>query len=520
VRTVIYLSDQEVRILVGSVRGKKLKIEHEYYALAPAGCICGGKVLDELAFTDFLGRLRIKNNISMKDVTLVLSNAAALTRRLDLPVMPARKVMAYLPRAFSDVERAKDPVYAYTVLSRGQGRQIILANMAERAFLEDHIRLAAKMGVRLTSIVMSLTADITILKQLPHLREGAVVVQTLEGTNIKNLLLVDGRYYYFNRNRIRSEKGSPGFGVECARAVNKLQQFLRSQQVEAEIGSVFLGGEYDKEMFEIVQESMIQMNDELDVQILTEGADNPVFCSLEPEGRQFKRFFPLMGALLVPPGRGNLLFQMKYSSGDMVKKRTLRNHLAPLFLTLAVCTGISLFQFFQWFVTMAQIDTQYDVLSDPEKIQKVAEYDRIQTKNETLKRQIQLAEITWNNLQSYPAMSTQVKQVVADCIAEKGTAMITDYHALDGVITIDVRVSEAVFAHQFIMRLEEHPETFEELEYSGFTFDDRDGNWSATVTCYLSRPGIWEHARQMAAGSEHGTDSGENAGNIKVEVRP
>ncbi|MGL5435364.1 MAG: hypothetical protein ACRDBO_08215 [Lachnospiraceae bacterium] len=519
-RTVIYLSNQEVRILVGSVTGKKITIEKEIYALAPSRSISDGKITDEAAFLDFFQRLRDKNNIPMKEVILVLSNSSALTRRLQTPQMSVRKTMACLAREFAGVERSKDPVYAYTVLKKDRKIQTILANMVERDYLEAHMHFAAKAGIRLVSVVMSLTANIAMLKRLPQLEKGAVVIQSLEGTSIKNLLLIDGEFFYFHRNRIRSEKGTPAFGVECARAVNKLQQFLRSQQIEKEITTIYLAGEYEGEVFELVQDSMLQMNAELEVQMLAEGSEHPAVGYSGLQAGQFHRFLPLMGALLVPNDRRNLLYQMKYYAPDMTRKRKLMNHLMPLLLTFLILGGISVLQVFRWFAALNQLEQQYDFLDNSRMLENIAEYDRMAMQNEELTRQIQLAESTWNNLQSYPAISTQVKQVVAACMEGMGTAEIKEYHAAEGVIVIDIKVTEAALVHQFIMKLEEHPDTFEELQYNGFVFDEREENWKAEVTCYLSRPGSWEQASQSAAEQDGGRNPDRVVVQFYEEVTP
>lgn len=498
-RTVIYLSNQEVRVLTGTIGGRKIKIESEYYALAPAGSISDGKITDKPAFIDFLRRLIEANNIPCHDVILVLGSTAVLTRRLEVPRMSRKKVIKCLTREFAGVTRTKDPVYSYIVLDRNQYSQTILAHMAEREYLESCLEVAAASGTRVVSVVTVQAADIAVLNKLPQVQEGIVVIQTLEGTNIRNLLLIHGKCFYFNRIHTTSMPGTPDFGMECARAVHRLQQFLRREQVEEEISDIFLGGGYDKATYDVVYDSLVRMNDKLNVQMLSEDVGSTAFHQSGSGSSAFSRFYPLMGALLIPADSRNLLYQMKYHSKETVRWRNRMKYIWPLLLTLVICIGASVLQLWRLLRVMEQTEQQYQYLNNPDHIQRMVEYDRIKTQNADVIRQIELTDNAWDYLQSYPVMTTHVKRVVDESIAGLGTAVVTDYQAAAGTVTIEIGVVEVSFVNQFIMRLEAYPETFERLEYSGFTYDERTRNWNTSVICHLNRPDHEQLARQNDA---------------------
>lgn len=493
-RTVLYLANQDLLILVASVQGKTVRVIREYYKKAPSGSVLDGKIIDENVFMRFVKLLQTEYDIPMQNVTLVISSASALTRRRELPLLSRRQVLDCLPREFSEVERAKNPVYTYTVLSRHKKSQKILASMVERELLEKYKALAEREGIRLTSIVMSPAANITMLRQIAELQKDVVVVQSLEGNSIINYLFVGGECFYFNNNRILAERETPAFGVECARAINKLQQFLKSEQTCAEITRVFLAGEHETKRSGMVQESMLQMNPALDIQILVDSQNEYTPAELN-NGSSFHRFYSLIGALLVPVDRCNLIHQMQYTPEQLRRRRELFCHLSPLLAALLLGIGVSAFQAVMWFKAIDQVNHQHDYLADTRILQTVVEYDRIEAQNQKLDRQIRLTCDTWNHLQSYPLITSKVRHAVTNSVAGMGTAVITDYRAATGTVTIMIRSGEAELINQIIMNLETHSEVFDEISYHGFGYDEREANWQSTVTISLARPLDWEAAQ-------------------------
>lgn len=52
--TVLVLSNQDVRAIVGSIQGKKIVVERAYHSQAPDGCMANGQIIHEEEFMKFL----------------------------------------------------------------------------------------------------------------------------------------------------------------------------------------------------------------------------------------------------------------------------------------------------------------------------------------------------------------------------------------------------------------------------------------------------------------------------------
>lgn len=136
----------------------------------------------------------------------------------------------------------------------------VLATMIDRSFLEPHVERFQSMGIRLESIVMATMAEIQALNHLSYLKDKTCIIQMLDGMSLLNILYVDGQYYQFSRSRVFGERGTPAFGVECARTISNQQQFLKTQQIEEQVTHIYLGGEFEDEDLEVCRDSIFQMD--------------------------------------------------------------------------------------------------------------------------------------------------------------------------------------------------------------------------------------------------------------------
>jgi len=481
--TVIVLSNQDVRAIVGRVRRKKIVVERAYHAQAPEGCLINGQIIHEEEFMKFVGEFVAANKIPKKDVIIVLGSEKEVSRNIRLPKMSENKTLECIAREFASVERAKDPVYGYTVLSDPQEKsREMIASMADRGALESHFARVKAAKAKVTSISMVLEAQMALFGRLSYLKEEACVVQVLEGIHVLNMLFDGGRYIQFIRTRVFADRGTPVFGVECARAISNMQQFLKTQHAEGEVARVYLCGEFTWDDYDVCQESMTQMNGALEVQMLTEDPQSGISFPAEAE---FSQYVTAVGALLVPKGRSNLLYQFRHSAESVQRQRELISCLLPPVLTFAACAIVSAALGMVWFTRADEVAGQYEYMSNALLTQQVAEYDQIETKNEDLDMAIQFSGDSWKNLTSYPVFSTATRQLIEACASELGTAAIVSYEANSGNVKLAVSSSEAEYLYQIVGRLEERSDVIAEVFYSGFIYDERAGIWKADVNICL-----------------------------------
>lgn len=215
--TVVYLSNQEVRVVIGRQSGNTISVDAAIRENAPEGSIINGQVLNEEAFTEFLADFWERYRLPVKDVTLVLGSARTVVKAIAVPQLPYRKMMNYLPHEFACAKPENDAMYTYDVLFREGEKYRVFAGKMERGFLRQHILRFQKLGIRISSASIGMMMNIKMIQRIPHLQDKTCVVQMADGLNLVSILLVQGRYYHFTSSRVFASQGSMAFGWEIAR---------------------------------------------------------------------------------------------------------------------------------------------------------------------------------------------------------------------------------------------------------------------------------------------------------------
>lgn len=482
---VIYLSNRDVKAVVGTEQGGQAVATRTCRAQAPERSLINGMVTDEEGFTSFLQKFWEDSRLPKKDVTLVLGSSQAVTRMMEVPKMSHKKMMEYLPREFASVERAREPVYGYLQLSRESTLCRVFAVMVERSFLKPHVERFKKMGICLEGIAMAVMAEILALNQLGYLRDKTCVVQMSDGMSLQNILYVRGTCCQHTRSRISAAWGSEMPGMECAALIASQQQLLNAIMPGEVIGHVYLGGETGREDFSVWRANILQEDAGLCVEPVCEEPGGRLRL-LDGEQGGFAHYITLIGGLLVPKGRGNLLDH--YNRDQAYRKQysdTIRYVMPPMaaFLVFGI---ISAAQGFTWFSRADQVKRQLDYMGSPELTANVAEYDRQLADHETLKRRTEVIRQTMENLNSYPQYDTRIRQAVQECAAWLATVEITSFVAAEGTLTLEASARDARSVHQFVDRLESRSDVFSGIYYEGFIYAEESNTWKTVVVCYLA----------------------------------
>lgn len=463
---MIYLSNQDVKAIEGAAKGGRTTAVRTFRAQAPQGSIINGLVANEQVFTEFLKNFWEENQLPRKGVTLVLGSAQAITRLIEMPKLSHKKMMEYLPHEFASVERTKEPVYAYLPISAEGTMCKILATMVDRSFLEPHIARFKVMGIRLEGIVMAAMAEIEAFNHLSYLRDKTCMIQMLDGMSLLNILYINGEYSQLIRSRVFQERGTAGFGAECARMISNQQQFLKNQPIKTEITHVYLGGEFEEDDFRICHDSIAEMDQNLKVEKIHEEAKG----------------------LLIPKGHSNLLYQYHQNTAQLKRRRKLVKYLFPSVAALMVLGIAAAVQGYIWLSRSDIVDEQFDYMGNLELITDVVEYDRLNTENETLGRRVGIIKKTKENLDSYPLYTAHVRQAIEECAAGLATADITGYEAVLGRVFFSVSSARAEGIHQFVERLESRTDVFDHIFYDGFVYDEKSSTWEASASGSLASP--------------------------------
>ena len=486
-RTVVYLSNLEVRAAVGKTKGDRVIVKSVCSAKAPEGSIINGMVTNEEAFYEFLKKFWADNRLAKKHVTLVLGSAQAMERVVTVPKMSHKKIMEYLPREFASVDRTRDPVYSYEIVEEEKKTKKLLSNMVDRGFLKSHVDHLKAMGIRLESILLGSTAEILLLNRMPCLEEETFVYQILDGMSVLNILYVNGEFFQMTRNRVFGARGTASFGVECARTISSQQQFLRTQSEQSRITHVYLGGEFQEEDFETVSDSLLQMDPMLEVDWLTEDPESEIEFQPESGEGRYCQYAALTGAFLTPLGKNNFYAQYVRDPQLLEKRRQWRKALIPVTVVVGVmgatAVGLMIWQLRQERV----LEQQFEYMSNVAIIKQVMEYDQLKAENDILAVRSEAIGWTEDSMDTYPAWSSAVKRAVTECAAGLTDVQVDGFELNSGVVSLTAEAPLAENVNQFVQRLKDRSDIFDSMSYSGFEYDESRQCWRAGVNAYLCR---------------------------------
>ncbi len=251
--TSMYFSAERIQVLQGKFHKGKLRVDKAFNEPLPEGTMINGVITNEVAVTRALVNISNVLNLKKQFIDLVVDSSSILTKRLCVPVLPEKKLLALVASEFTEVsENYEELIYDYGVIARknpqGEGG-VILCSAMENTFAFGYIDIFNKLKLRLNSIDIAVSASIGLAGFIPDFQEKTFIISVLESNTLVSYLFVQGQYYYTGRNRLLANRGSQESIGEIAKAISALIQFNQSQKTESDITEVYFCGlradEYD-----------------------------------------------------------------------------------------------------------------------------------------------------------------------------------------------------------------------------------------------------------------------------------
>ena len=447
--------------------------------------IVNGQVTDDQAFTTFLKEFWENHKLPKKDVYLIVNSTQTVIRFFELPGMSHKKMMEYLPREFSDVDRMRDPVYGYGILGKGKSVPMMrmFGVMMERVFLKEHINRFQALGIRIASVETELTAKLHLLERLEHIQGKVCGVLLLDGVTLLSILWVNHSFLHFNRTRMAGGSKKEPVGEFCARGISSLVQFARAQRIADELQEIYAGGMKEEE-FSCCESALSHMEQGLRLRCLEEGVGSRIRLPKEP--CELGTFGAAIGGLCVRRGKENLLHQYRMDPKFLAQRRELLRLAAPAMCFLIMLLPALLFQAGNWFHIAGQINRCLDELSDPQVLAGAARYDQLKSENIALRHQIEEAIRAESIISSYPVMDGEIDDAVERCASGLVTAEVTGFQASQGLVQVSGLAEDERAVHSFIERLVEERQIFSDIHYTGFEYVENDKAWRLWADCYLT----------------------------------
>lgn len=480
----VYLSNNIINAVVGS-GGRKIRADRVYTTQIPDGSLINGIITNEAELTEHLRNFWQENRIPKNNVELVINSSQLVMKTLTLPRTNEKKLREMLPLEFGDVSDQKEPLFDYMIeRKQKKGKTITLqAVMAERSYIMGYLEMFRSFGVKVTSIGVARICRTKLLSSMKQLKEHTCMVLTVDGTSINSMLWVNGESVYSTQRRVFCEPGTPQFGAELARIVSTIQQFAITQQIQDKIEIVYLTG-VSREEFEIYGQSVEEM--ELGITFASLGRERHIGVSRSVE-KDFSFYLAELGNLIKEKKDINLVTQAKKkvkkkSAEPTVWKRYVILPAVLLVVSLSIL-GVLLWQ--EWRNKKVLQDLN-NYLTDPQNIELNQKSEQLLNDITELSRKVTQIQRVKECVATYPYMNSKVEEQLQESARGKSVTLdVRSYEAATGILTVDAKAKQVEQINYFIDTLS-WSGVFDDVQYTGYTYDEKEQMYTINVMCYLS----------------------------------
>lgn len=475
---ILYLSNRLVQAV--EIRDKKTVLVCQ--DMAPEGSIINGIVTDEEMFLAWIRQFITDNKLPHKECRLVINSTQLNSRVLELPKIGNKELKKMITREFAD-SRTENTVFTYHVLeTTGGGKmQRILAVAAEREFLEGYIRLFAQAGVEIISIEPAIANYVRRFMGAPEICKNNCIVQILDGQEIISILFVKGVYLYSQRNRIFSEDDQKALGAEAGAVVERLLQFATSQHVEDPVDVLFLCGQNQIELKNVIEENK-GFTQQIAPRIYR---DDRIRVKKRTGSKGVVEFVYPMGGAQKADKYADFVRQLRQENPKNVKRRETMEIIFPAVLALAICLVITAVMGGIYLARNSEVKKMERVMQDSSVADNRASYELAQASIDNMEKRMEKAGVLWEQVMSYPTFHSSVNEVLQSCAGDAVSVEIKSFNRDTGTLALSASSKEVREVSEFVDRLSQQ-EIFESVEYTGYTLVSGQNNYNIYVVCALA----------------------------------
>ena len=488
--TSIYLSNNTVQIILGTAGKKEVRVEQIYALNLTEGSLLNGVITSEFNLKNDLKRIWEQYKLPTKNVRLVLDSSQIMTKNLTVQRANDKKTDAAIEAEFAGNIQMERYLIDRTVIKiDDQKKQEILAVAAESDYIQEYIHLFNEIGVTLESIDASINAQMKVFGRIAPMQDMTVITSHLDGNNLISTLLVKGSFVYFNRTRLFSEHGTEGFASEVARTISSLMQFYSSQKYEEPLETVYMAG-YSEEDYISCAPEVEKMGIKAEIPANTDNFVLPalenvvIHSTLADEPLRTCDYIFAIGALIGKKEDINLV--KKYTKSIKGKGTSINTgKLLLIAIILGVCVVASAAVLGLNFMKQKQIAKVESYINDQKNQEAYADALQKQSDANRMQSSVSLGQSIWGAIQSYPLPNSKVQQEIIACAGSDVSITVNSYDDKTGVYALTATSGNVTTINEFIARLRES-NVFADLEYSGYTMDEKSGGYLINVSGFLA----------------------------------
>lgn len=475
--TVIYLANQQIQVVTGTVGQKKISVSGCYVANAPDGSIINGMIMDPELFIGFMKEFWEKNKLPDKDVILAVNSSKFVGKNIELPSLNEKKTFEFIEREFTDIKRDEEHVYGYIPIGMNGKLRKIYAESITPEFIKDYVDIFHEIGIKIKAIYSGESSLIGLAAMTAGQQYKTFVMQLADKMMITTLLWVNGSFYYFNSTRCFHEQGTEDYANDIARSVSQIIQFMQAHQIEYPLEAVLLAG-IDPADLQMYQESIMQ-----------QGVQAPILLfqnnSIVAPTVDVQNFLHAASGLVVNGKWRNFLERYqadkKKDKKESGSKKGFWVIIAALLLMLVILGGTITYRA----VKKNKLKEVEDYNNSPAVVLEVARYDVLTSRNAFLLAQYNAISDLDNNLYTYPVCDDGIMNIVEGCASGYAEVAFESFDADKGLVSIAATADSVDNINKFISKLNEQ-EIFSNIDYTGYSYQEQNNKWDIHVTCTLA----------------------------------
>ena len=481
----VFFSNKNIQIVVGKCKGNSIYIDKLIESPMPENAILNGVVVEGGAEAiSYKLKEMWQTNRLKGEADLIINSPQFISNRIEMPVITAiNKVSEYVNKQTQTDEfsRFTEPVKGWYLLETNskENKQFVVTEVAERASVETYIKIFSAAGINLNSVHDGVSLATKMLAKC--IKDQTAIYMILDAQMLVTILYQNGKYYYNSIRRIFQQSGTAEFASEIKSTISGIRQFAKSQHLESPITDVYIAG-MDPDDISMLQKYLADTDHDLNVH----GTAAPSHIHFKKWTDRFSSFIYPIAGLCIPQKGSTVLTSIKKTDEGYTRKRELWIKAIPLVILTAVLALITLFFGLVYWNTSKRLEEIESYNSNPEVIQQLMQYDALVEEAGILGERQGGTNTLQDVVASYPIPDSSINEKILD--AAKGENVNVEFSSYDsnsGVFATTASSYEVENINKFIAKLLAM-DIFEDVEYTGYEWNESDGTWSIKVTCILS----------------------------------
>ncbi len=481
----VFFSNRNIQIVVGKTKGKSIYIDRLIEAPMPENAILNGVIINEggEAITRKLKEIWEVNKLK-GNVDLIINSPQFISNRITMPAIAKEgKATEYLEKQTSSDEfgRFESPLKGWYLLSvdKKAGTQQVVTEVAERAFIENYIKIFADAGITLNSVHDGVSLAIEMLAAC--VKDSTAIYMIRDAQMLVTILYENGKYYYNSTKRLFQQSGTPEYAAEIRGSISGIRQFATSKHFSSAITDVYFAGMTPDEV------------GTLQSYLAESEPDIKVHGTVAPSNIHFKKWsdrlssfiYPISG-LVVPETGFSVLKAVRKNDETYTRKVGIFRKAIPVIILSAALVLITLFMLVVRISTAKRLHDIEEYNNRIDVMQASIEYDLKIIKATELGEQQGGADMLREYIESYPVPDSSINKLILAAASRYNVSIeFNSYDSASGIFSTTASSPIVENINKFIAELMDM-DIFEDVDYTGYSWNDSDETWSIKVICTLS----------------------------------